>query len=188
MGTETSRVFAEQTDIPVSASLGDGVHSLAEKIAATISEKNGALLAKAETKEDLIAKLQKTISGKKLPTVAISITERHFGQPVIDPAVETEFISVFRQLGFSIIDPNKSTQKPDILINGEGFSELAIRKGNLVTCKSRVEIKALKADSGDLIVADRQTDAAVDLSERIAGKTALQNAASKLIERIVPKL
>lgn len=188
MGTETSRVYGEETSIPGPDYLKDGAKGLAKKISGTILKKINTLVAKPETKEDLVALLQKAISGKKLPSITVSIQERHFGQPAFDPAAETEFIIVLSQLGFTIIDPAKSVQKPDVLIAGEGFSEFAARKGNLVTCKSRLEIKAFRAETGALIFADRQIESAIDLSERIAGKAALQNAASKLLLRMAPKL
>jgi len=41
--------------------------------------------------------------------------------------------------------------------------------------------------SGQLLAVDRQTSVAVDLSEQIAGKTALQQAAAELAERVMPK-
>jgi hypothetical protein len=188
MGTETSRVYGEEISIPGPDFLNDGATGLARKISNTILEKSNTLIAKTETPEDLMAILQKAIKGKKLPSITVSIHERHFGQPAADPAAETEFITVLHLLGFTIIDPTKSVQKPDVLINGEGFSEFATRKGNLVTCKSRLEIKVFRADTGALILADRQVESAVDLSERIAGKAALQNAASKLLLRVAPKL
>jgi hypothetical protein len=188
IGTETGRVYGEEISIPGPDSLRDGASSLAKKISNTILEKSNTLIAKIETQEDLVAILQKAIKGKKLPSITVSIQERHFGQPTADPAAETEFITVLHLLGFTIIDPTKSVQKPDVMINGEGFSEFATRKGNLVTCKSRLEIKAFRTETGALIFADRQIESAVDLSERIAGKAALQNAASKLLLRVTPKL
>ncbi len=188
MGTETSRVYGEEISIPGPDYLRDGANGLAKKISNTILTKSATLVAKPETQEDLVAALQKAIKGKKLTSITVSIQERHFGQPAIDPAAETEFITVLSQLGFTIIDPSKSAQKPDVLINGEGFSEFAMRKGNLVTCKSRLEIKAFRAETGALIFADRQIESAIDLSERIAGKAALQKAASKLLLRMTPKL
>jgi hypothetical protein len=188
MGTETSRVYGEEISISGPDFLKDGATGLAKKISNTILTKSNTLVAKTETQEDLIAILQKAIKGKKLPSIAVSIQERHFGQAAIDPAAETEFITVLHLLGFTIIDPTKSVQRPDVLINGEGFSEFAMRKGNLVTCKSRLEIKAFRAETGALIFADRQIETAVDLSERIAGKAALQNAAAKLLLRVTPKL
>jgi len=63
-----------------------------------------------------------------------------------------------------------------------------MRKGNLYSCKGRIELKAVETKTGILKAVDRQTEVAVDLSELIAGKKALQNAASKLIERLALQL
>ncbi|MCU0785111.1 MAG: hypothetical protein MUF81_13890 [Verrucomicrobia bacterium] len=41
---------------------------------------------------------------------------------------------------------------------------------------------------GELLLVDRQTSVGVDIAEQIAGKSALQDAALKLAERLAPKL
>ena len=81
----------------------------------------------------------------------------------------------------------KSSEKPEIEISGEAFSAFGLRKGNLISCKARVEIKARKSN-GDVITVDRQTSVAVDIAEQTAAKTALQNAAAELAERLLPIL
>ena len=63
-----------------------------------------------------------------------------------------------------------------------------MRKGNLQSCRARIEIKAREVTSGKIISVDRQTSVAVDLAEHIAAKTALQNGAGELAERLIPKL
>ena len=73
-------------------------------------------------------------------------------------------------------------------IRGEAFTEAAGRRGNLISCRSRVELKAVHNPDGKLLLADRQTDIAVDLAENIAAKSALENAARKLLDRLVPKI
>jgi len=42
--------------------------------------------------------------------------------------------------------------------------------------------------SGEIVAVDRQASGAVDISEQIAAKKALEEAATQLAERIVPKL
>jgi hypothetical protein len=76
----------------------------------------------------------------------------------------------------------------DVLIEGEGFSEFGLRRGNLVSVKARVEIKAIDRKSGEVLAIDRETAVEVDLTEQIAGKKALQNAAARIAERLLPKL
>jgi hypothetical protein len=54
--------------------------------------------------------------------------------------------------------------------------------------KARLEVKAIDRASGEVIAVERQTRVAVDLSEQIAAKTALQEAAADIAERLLPKL
>jgi len=68
------------------------------------------------------------------------------------------------------------------------LTDTSKRKGNLISCKPRVEIKVRDRASGNLLAVDRQTSVGVDLSEQVAAKTALQNAALLLAERVLPKL
>jgi hypothetical protein len=133
-----------------------------------------------------VAKIRKELKDVKLPTVSVAIVERHFGSPVIDPAAETELGMILQQCGFMLVD-EKSPSKPDVEITGEAFSTFGMRKGNLITCRSRVELKARKR-AGEIIAVDRQTSVAVDIGEQIAAKSALQNATAELAERLLPKL
>jgi hypothetical protein len=80
-----------------------------------------------------------------------------------------------------------STNRADVQITGDAFSAYGMRKGNLISCKSRIEIQAHK-QNGDLISVDSQTSVGVDIAEQTAAKTALQNAATELAERLLPKL
>ena len=188
IGTETGRVFGEivKANAAVSA-VTDLSSEMAKKIEATVEKKAETLVAKAVTREDHIEKIKKSLNKAKLPAVQVKIPERHFGGPTFDPAAETEMGRILQQCGFTVVD-DKSDQKPDIEITGEAFSEFGMRKGNLVSCKARIEIKARERSTGKLIAVDRQTSVAVNISEQIAAKTALQEAAAELAERVIPKL
>ena len=83
---------------------------------------------------------------------------------------------------------NLSTNKPAIEITGEAFSEFGMSKGNFKSCRARIEIKARDVASGNILDIDRQTSVAVDLAEHIAAKSALENGADELAERLLPKL
>ena len=187
IGTETSRVYAETVKGGGLDTLIELSEKLAKRIAAVLNEKADTLLAKAETREQRMEKLMKSVKKNKLPSVSVKIAERHFGQPVIDPAAETELLLLLQQAGFLIVD-DKSKQKADIEITGEAFSALALRKGNLASCKARIELKAHDPGERKLLLADRQTSVAVDIAEQTAAKSALQNAAFDLAERILPQL
>ncbi|MCA9260591.1 MAG: hypothetical protein KDA61_15370, partial [Planctomycetales bacterium] len=104
-----------------------------------------------------------------------------------DPAAETEFARFCRALGFTVVDAEQgSVQQADLLVQGEGFSEFASRRGELVSVKARLEVKIVNRTTGEVVVVDRQTRVAVDLAEQIAGKRALQDAAADLAARMLP--
>jgi hypothetical protein len=187
IGTETSRVYGEMVQGGSSAKLVDLSSDLARKIAADVTGKIDTLVAKVETRDERIAKLKKVLVGKKLPVVSVKIGEQHFGQRVIDPAAQTELSVILQQCGFTLADDN-STNKPAIEITGDAFSAYGMQKGNLISCKSRIELKARDVATGNILVVDRQTSVGVDIAEQTAAKTALENAADTLAERLLPKL
>jgi hypothetical protein len=186
IGTETSRVYGELVKGTMATPITELSGELAKKIATTVSQKGDTLVAKAENREDRVARLKESLKQSKLPAVSVKIGERHFGQPVIDPAAETELGLILKQCGFTLVDDN-SPKRADIQITGDAFSALGLRKGNLVSCKARVELKAQRR-TGEILAVDRQTSVAVDIAEQTAAKSALQQAAAELAERIAPKL
>jgi hypothetical protein len=187
IGTETSRVYGEMVQGGPDKKITDLSAALAKKIATDVTAKADTLTAKIETRDELIAKLKKSVEGKKLPSVEVKISEQHYGPQIIDPAAQTEFSSLLQQCGFTLADEN-STNRPAIQISGEAFSAYGMRKGNLISCKSRIEIKVRNVATGNLIAVDRQTSVGVDIAEQTAAKTALENAADALAGRIIPKL
>lgn len=187
IGTETSRVYGEIVKGSASGSLTDLSAELARKIAADIVQKADTLTAKIETPEQIIEKLKQQLGDKKRPSVSVSIPEQHFGQMVIDPAAQTELLRILQQCGFPIKD-KLSNGKTDVEITGEAFSEYGLHKGNLQSCRARIEIKARNVATGEILALDRQTSMAMDIAEHVAAKTALQNGAVQLAQRLLPKL
>lgn len=182
IGTETSRVLG------ASINGQEGIDKLTEKLASEIETKilnsSDKLVAKIKDKKEVIEEIRKSIGDKKKPVVFISVDEKHIGQPTNDPAAQTELKFICKELGFEVTEKENLA---DIIIKGEGFSEFATRRGNLVSIKARLEVKAL--DKNNSVVAiDRQTAVVVDLAEQIAGKKALQEAASEIAARILPKI
>ena len=160
---------------------------MSEKISASISSKADTLVAKVPTREDRAEALKKVLKDARRPVVSVRIAERHFGAPVIDPAAATELSLILQECGFALAD-EKSAEAPDIEISGEAFSAFGARRGNLISCKARVELKAQRKSDGKILAADREMSVAVDIAEQTAAKTALQNAAAELASRVTPKL
>jgi Curli production assembly/transport component CsgG len=187
ISTETSRVYGETVQGPPTVSIVDLSSNLATKIAGVIAAKSETLVAKTETREERVSKIKQSIAGKKLPVVLVKLSEHHYGPHIIDPAAETELFLILQQCGFKLADA-ASTLKPDVEISGDAFSAYGMQKGNLISCKSRVELKVRDVATGNILVTDRQTNVGVDVAEQTAAKTALQNAADELAERIIPQL
>lgn len=189
IGSETSQVFGESVNISLRDSYADASKMLADKIVKTILDKGETLVAKKKKAHDSLEDLKYLLEGKEdLPVISVTIRENHVGQRALDPAGEIEVTMILAEVGFNLVDAAIATKQPDIEITGEAFSEFAMRTGNLISCKGRVEVKVLDRKTGKIIAVDRQTEVAVDLSEQIAGKTAIQNAAKAIAIRIVPKI
>jgi len=188
ISTETGRVFAESADYAADDGFDAAVGDLAGKIEDVLKRKAGALVAPAEDRDAEMKRLAALVKGKSLPSVAVSIGERHLSSAAIDPAAETEMRAMLAGLGFKVIDTATSTETPEVSITGEAFSELGGRAGNLVSCRARVELKVVRPDTKALLLSDRQTSVAVDLAEHVAAKEALARAAEKLVGRVVPVL
>jgi TolB-like protein len=189
IGTETSRVHGVSVEGKANDDLTTLVDQLAVKLGEKITEKAPELVAKVVAEKDRIAALKEKSKKGTRPTLFIQIGERHVGLPKIDPAAKTELLLFAKETGFTIVDDEDGMKnKADYIIKGEGISETAARNGNLVTVKSRVEVKVVDRKTDMVVAVDRQTVVVVDLTEQIAGKSALQEAAAQIAERILPKL
>lgn len=184
MSAETSRVFAESAK---GATLSEVSAQISERVAGALKAKQADLAPSLANREEAFEKLIAAHKKERSIAVSVRIPEQHFGARAADPAAETELKHILQETGFTIVD-DKSDKKPDIEITGEAFSALGLRKGNLISCKSRIELQARKRADGSIIHTDRQTSVAVDITEQTAGKTALENAARDLAARLLGKL
>jgi hypothetical protein len=189
IGTETGRVYGESATFNDPSALDKAVGELVPKIAADLKNHADAFVAKVEDPAARLDRLKKVVAAHAtLPSVSVVIPEHHVGAVVMDPAAQTELTLTLQQLGFEVIDPTVSKKQPDIEITGEAFSEFAGLRGDLVSCRARMEIRMVRPGSDKLILADRENGVAVDLAEDIAGKSAIESASARLLDRIVPKL
>jgi TolB-like protein len=189
IGTETSRVLAAS----VRGEKGEDLVALLEKLGAqignVIAERGHELVAAKVSRESEVAALRKALGKGKKPTVRVDIDERHIGRNTIDPAAETEMIFYLIGAGFTVLDASSLAGKgADVLITGEGISEFALRRQDIVSVKARLEIKAIDNDTGEIIAVDRQVKVEVDVTENIAAKRALQSASASIAKRLLPRL
>jgi hypothetical protein len=208
IGTETGRVFGDMVQGKRGDSLTNLVAGLAEKIGATVKKNRNVLTAPPKGEDNRIAAINKALGKLARPGALVSCAEQHIGRPVIDPAAETEVAYLLTACGFKVIEkkdwdsgpwlrdylrdpktpvPNEVKKPVDILVLGEAFSEFAARTGDLISCRARVELKAIDRQTGEVLAIGRETATAVDLAENIAAKKALQDAAARLAERIIPE-
>ena len=134
--------------------LGDGVYKVMLK-------HDSDLVGKDTKVKDYDVLLTKALGDAKRHKVTLFVKERHISQESIDPTVDTELTYLLEKTGFTVLDEkNKpladwaaaylddSSKRPptsaaaDIVIVGEAFSEFAARRGDLVSCKARVEVRA----------------------------------------------
>lgn len=189
ISTETGRLVGASVDGKASDELGPLVEQLADKLVGTIVKEADKLVPPPASKRDRVAALNRQLGKSRRPTLWVKIGERHIGQSTSDPAAQTEMILFSRGVGFDVIDDEAGSRgQAELSISGEGISELAGRHGGLVSVKARVEVKVVDRKTDKVIAVDRQTSVAADLSEQIAGKSALQKSAAAIAERLLPKL
>lgn len=189
IGTETGRVVGASVEGAASDGLGDLAGKLADAVDAAVAKNGDKLVPRPAPAVDRIADLGKKLGKAPRPVLFVQVGERHIGQPAADPAAQTEVTRFARETGFEVVDPDEGGRgKADVLVTGEGFSEVAGRVGGMVSVRARVELKAVDRKTGRVIAADRQTAVVVDLAENVAGKAALQAAAADLAERILAKV
>ena len=212
VGVETGAVKGTLRTVEPSKPLAEALMSLAEDITALIRKDAASLLPPDAKLADPIAEIRAAVGDRVLPVVAVVIPEEHQTHrapaPVVDPAVETEIKRTLLACGFKVVDAGMNDladwarrmlegqkspwpaalQDADVVIVGEAFSEFALRTGDLVTCTGRAEVNVIDRHTGEILLADRHTDRAVDLAEQTAGKTALQKAGHKLALTVARRL
>ncbi len=185
IGTETGLVEGILVKGTKDADTGALVMDLSQKLAERLRGSGPKLVALPDAPDPFVV-LQDRLKSRQLPKIAILFVERHVSQPQeakIDPAVETEFKTMLTQCGITVVEGDEkdwARENVEVLITGEAFSEAATKIGNIVSCSGRVELKVVNRKDGKLLMADRTTARAADLSEQMAAKTALQKAAHAL--------
>ncbi len=198
VGAETSQVKGVMARGKLESDLSATIDQLVEKLVDGLDQWAPQLLPKAEKLESKIDKLRARLKGRDLPSVAVIVPESHARSRLSDPAAAGEIKRVFKDVGFEVIEADKQTLEKwtknvslagsDIVITGEGFSDFGAQLGGLTSCVARLEVQAVWRDSAKVIAAERTTRRAVDLSEAIAAKTALQSAGHELAIALIARI
>jgi serine/threonine protein kinase len=190
VSAETGQILGLSVDAPATDELGPQVGKLADQVAEALATKSDQLLPKVQARVDRLEALKKQLGNKVRPILWVGVPERAVGiTRVPDPAAQTEIVKLAKDLGFPVVDAEEGAKgMAAILVTGEGVSEVGGRHGDLVTVKARLEVKAVDRATGKVLAVDRQVVVVVDVTEQLAGKAALQQAAADIAARILPKL
>lgn len=187
LSVETGRVFLARKIAPNAQALETSAAEIAKELAAQAGKNRAQMVAKPVSLEDRIAALKAKVAGKKLPSISVTIPEVHMTRAIPDPAAETEIKRTLAAVGFHVVNPG-AAEPANVAITGEAFSELGMRRGALIACRARVEIKARPSDATAAEIVDRETASAIDVAENVAAKSALQKAGLEIAERLAVKL
>jgi len=145
--------------------------------------------------------------------IMVVIPETHITRKIPDPAGETEIIKRLLDKGFDVIDQQMvdairydeqvakavkdekaaaaigSDYGAEVIIIGEAFSEFAGRQpGGMISCRARVEARAIKVDTGSILATDGKHGSGLDTSENVAAKKALRQAGGELADYFIEQL
>jgi len=160
-----------------------------------------------------VDKRRPTPVSKIKPKIMVVIPEIHIRRRVPDPAAETEIISKLIDAKFRVVDQTQVAKiryndkvkqafrgdataaiaigleyGADIVIVGEAFSEFGKNvAGGLVSCNARVEARAVKMDTGEIIEAKGFHANGLDRSEILAGKKALTNGGAEIAKYFIKR-
>lgn len=146
------------------------------------------------------------ISPEHKPRIVVVIPEQHLQRRFVpDPAAETEVIRKFVENDFWVVDQTQVEQirykdesrkalqgdnaaamsigqrfDAEVLIIGEAFSQRgSFSPGGLVQCIARVEARAIRVDTGQILATHGVTAMSSGASEEIASKESLAEAGGK---------
>jgi hypothetical protein len=141
--------------------------------------------------------------------IMVVIPEVHITRRIPDPAGETEIIRKLVERGFEVVDQSvietirygeqvkraiknqaqaaalAQNYDADVIIIGEAFSERVANSRGMIVCRARVEARAVKTDTGSIIVADGKHATGRDISENVAAKAALRNAGGQIADYFI---
>lgn len=168
--------------------------------------------------EDHLVGVGSKYEPNRANTVNVNINNNNNPSPNVnsirlaDPAGEIEITRKFLEYGYELVDSKQfeklrgdeqflnAFENPqaasklankfgaDIIIVGKAFSEYSKGLNNMSSCRARVEAKAIIANNASIVAANGLEGSGLDVSEAIAGKTALKNAGTKIADYFLTQL
>ncbi|WP_026764667.1 MULTISPECIES: CsgG/HfaB family protein [Sediminibacterium] len=185
-----------------------GIIQAVEFIASRKDKMNFSPEEEAETKKYTVENCS-ILKSSYIPKVMVILPEFHITERIPDPAAETEINRKLIESGFKVVDAAMfatikngtrfidASHNPkaaislgkefgaDIVIYGEAFSQRTGMQGNQVSCRARVEIKAVRTDDASIIAANGLEAGALDNAEFVSAKSALRNAGTLVAEYLL---
>jgi hypothetical protein len=163
---------------------------------------------------DIPAKILPRVASGYKPRILVVIPEQHLRrQRIPDPAAETEVIRKFVENDFYVVDQaqimdiryNDQSKRAlqgdtnaavaigrqfdaEVLIIGEAFSQSVGSSPGLVECNARVEARAIRIDTGQILAAYGLTAISSGNSEELASKQALAQAGGILGDYMIQEI
>lgn len=147
------------------------------------------------------------------PRIMVILPETHISRPAPDPAGETELIRQLLEAGFKLVDQSQSKKVreneqflahlqndplkvaalgreygAEVVVFGEAFSETVGNAPAGVKVMARVEARAVRCDTAEILVAHGLESVATEASELVSAKKALRQAGQLVAKYFVEQL
>ncbi len=207
---------AAVSPLPSSANSGSSSDEIARMRAELEALKRQVTKPAEASKPIELAKAPAYDTVPKKPRMMVVVAERHVGAAVTDSSGEAEIIRLLLQKGFTVVDQAQVRKihegdqlkqvldgnitaaqllgrqhGAEVLILGEAFSESALQgvmMGGMVSVRGRLQAKAIRADTGEILTAEEAVAPALDVSEQVAGKKAISKAVIKWMDKALPMI
>lgn len=172
-------------------------------------------LADIEARRQIVGAIATAITSRRNKKAEEPASRQAASSAVYKPVVieqsatETELIRHFVESGFRVVDPKvygKMRQLADssadlasiaalglkmganLIITGQTISERTNSQGGMVTCRARLEIRAIATEDGSILATNAVAGGGIDVSEAVANKVAIRNASDMMAQYVMERL
>ncbi len=170
ISSSSSRVFGATASYDQGKPLDGAIEKLAADVAKTLKEKNAELRGAASIEEKINKEVTALLKDKPSQKFYVHIPETIIQAVVPDPAAQTEIARTLEAAGWKSV---ATAEQADVIVRGEAFAEVGLRRGNLWFTKARLELTVTNA-KGEVLKTDRIVCGNVDLAQAVGAKGALQ--------------